>query len=564
MNKITTTGNDARLKLLTGVQKLNDMVKVTLGPAGRNVLFSTGSAIISTKDGVTVAREMSLSDPYESIGGEVAKGVAGQAVDQAGDGTTTATLLIHSLFAAGVQAVSEGFEPTRIAAGIREATKHIVGEYNEKEKRYQGGILESLRVLTSPELAFHVAKISANGDEEIARVVSDAVLKVGVDGAISIGTAQSPRHELEIVEGLQFDSGLSHPFFVTDPKRNRAVYENCLVFICDRRLSNQHEALNILKKALGRAESKQQQFALLVIANDVDQEAMATFLKNRINQNINVVVVTSPSWGPARRDVLEDVALITKATVIDSDKGTNYDHLSSSDFGSAARVVVTQQKTVITAYPMENYERTRDFEPYVARVRALSEDATLHPADRDRAKQRLAALAGGVAVVKVGGNSGDEVKERGFRVEDAIHATRAAVADGVVPGGGSALLFAGELFDAEIPEDTSKAKGYSIVVDALREPISQIARNAGYDPQDVIKSVLAENVTTSLNRCGFNAAKGIREHDMIEAGIVDPLKVVRSSLNAAATAAAQLLLTEGIIALEPIAPTTETRMVPQG
>lgn len=559
MGKIILTGSPARAALLVGVTKLNDLVKITLGPEGRHVIFNAGNQIISTKDGVTVAREVVLNDPFEAYGAEVAKSVAGQAVDQAGDGTTTATLLIQAIFEGGVKAVEEGYSPVTVAKGIKEAARKIVGAYDEKTKRFQGGILELFKVETTPEIAFHVARISANGDEEIAKVVSDAVLKVGVDGAISIGTAQSTQHQLEMVEGLKFESGLANPYFVNDPHRNRAVYDNCLVFICDRRISTQHEALKIMEKALKLAEAEQTPFALLVIANDIDPEAMGTFVTNRIKNGLSIVAITSPAWGPARRDLLEDVALVTKGDRIDGPKGENYANLSSSAFGHAARIVVTQQQTIIAGHPLEDYERAKKFDPYVARVRALAEDTTIHPADQDRAKQRLASLAGGVAIVKVGGNSGGEVKERGFRVEDAIHATRAAVADGIVPGGGSALAFAqlslGSSFprnrEGELEKLTGEQKGEQIIADAITMPMIQIARNAGVEcPEMVLQDVLNGSELDDFKN-GFDASKGALVDNMIEAGIVDPLKVVRSSLNAAATAAAQLLLTEGVIALEP-------------
>jgi chaperonin GroEL len=399
-----------------------------------------------------------------------------------------------------------------------------------------------------------VAKISANGDEDIARVVSDAVLRVGVEGAISIGMAQSTRHQLEMVEGLQIDSGLAHPFFVNDAQRNRAVYDNCLVFISDRRISTQAEALKIMEKAVKVAHEDENPFALLVIANDIDPEALGTFVGNKVKNNVSVVAVTSPAWGPARRDLLEDVALITKGDRIDGPKGENYAQLSGSAFGHAARVVVTQQKTVITGLPIDEFDRKKNLEPYIARVRALSEDKELHPADQDRAKQRLAALTGGVAVVKVGGNSGGEVKERGFRVEDAIHATRAAVADGIVPGGGSALLFA-NIFLEETMKDagplTGTQMGAHIILEAITAPMLQIVRNAGHeDPESVLDNLQLNAVNSQNFKGGFDASSMTFVDDMIAAGIVDPLKVVRSSLNAAATAAAQLLLTEGVIALE--------------
>lgn len=549
----TIKGNEARQALLKGITELNDAVKVTLGPAGRIVVFRIPNGIIHTKDGVTVAREMNLSDPYESIGADVAKSVAGQAVDQAGDGTTTATLLIQAIFAGGVKAIEDGFEPTRVANGIRLASKAVVGSYDEKSRKFAGGILDSFKVEATPELAFHVAKISANGDEDIARVVADAVLKVGVDGAISIGAAQSTNHQLEMVEGMQFDSGFSHGIFVNDFHRNRAVYDDCLVLILDRRLSTQAEAINIVERAIERSREDASPFSLLIIANDIDLEALGCLAGNREKNRIPVVAVTSPAWGPARRDLMEDIALITNGSRLDGPKGENFDKLPKAVFGKAARVVVGQQRTVITGYPMSPFDRSHVYEPYVARVRAVTENTELHPSDIDRAKQRLAYLAGGVAVVKVGGNSGGEVKERGFRVEDAIHATRAAVADGVVPGGGSTLLFAKNLLLNDELDDSTSA-GFEIVANALTAPISQIAKNAGVDPEQVISKVLEAGSQNLNDRAGYDAKQKAYVDDMVAAGIVDPLKVVRASLNAAATAAAQLLVTEVVITNDPSTP----------
>jgi chaperonin GroEL len=554
---ITKTGDEARAALLSGITQLNDAVKVTLGPAGRIVVFRVPGGIIHTKDGVTVAREMNLSDPFESIGADVAKSVAGQAVDTAGDGTTTATLLVQAMFEAGVQAIRDHFEPNRLAAGMRHAAKAIVGDFDPKAKAFKGGILEQFKVETTPELAFHVAKISANGDEEIARVVADAVLKVGVDGAISIGTSQTDKHQLDLVEGLQFESGLLHAVFATDFQRNRAVYENCLVFISDRIMSTQEECQAVFTEANKVALDWQNPLALLVIANEFTQEALNFWAVNRQKQGIPVVCVQSPAWGPARRDLLEDVAMITNGDRIDTTKGTNYDELKGRAFGKAARVVVTQNRTLIQGLPMDLYRRNKVFDPYIAQLRAVTENVELHPADVDRAKQRLAALTAGVAVIKVGGNSGGEVKERGFRVEDAIHATRAAVADGVVPGGGSALLFAQEVYandHPDIEEATESAfdRGVQIVLDALIRPIEQIAENAGHEPEQVGMSVLKFNQGSRRN--GFNAKEGLFLEDMIEAGIVDPLKVTRSAVNASTTAAAQLLVTQVVIANAPDTP----------
>jgi len=548
-------GKEARTSLLKGAEILNSAVSVTLGPAGRNVLFRHGGQVISTKDGVTVAKEINLPGVFESIGADLIKSAAGQTVDQAGDGTTTSTLLAYKIFEAGCKAIEEGAEPTQLVRGIEKARDEIVGEYDAKAHKYKGGILEKFAVPTSEKLAFQAARISSNGDDKIAEVVSRAVLQCGIEGALTIGNSASQDHVLEIVDGMQIDSGLAHPYFINDLQRNRAALDNVTVLLVNRRISTDVEASNILSAAIKASQSNGRAVAILILCDDVDPEALNCFVHNRIKTDspqIPVVVVRTPLFADARRDLLEDIALLTGARRTESPQGKAYETLSTSSFGYAQRVVVTGSKTLISVGPMDQERKAKEFDPYVARLKTIIADEGLRPDQIDAAKGRLAALTGGVAVIKVGGTSANSIVETKFRVEDAIHATRAAVADGVVPGGGSALLFARETFTGSTPCDPTETKdealGVELLASVLSEPISQIARNAGYDPDEVIKQVLEYESTFQAHTCGFDAKTGAYIDDMIEEGIVDPLRVVRAGLNAAVSAAATTLLrTEAVI-----------------
>lgn len=529
--------------MLDGVEKLNNAVQVTMGPGGRLVIFRHFGGVISTKDGVTVAREVNLSDPYEAMGADMAKGAAAQAVDAAGDGTTTAILLTYSLFKAGVEAIERGEDPVHVSRGMQAATEKIVGKFDPKTKKFSGGFLETLAVKATPEMAYHVAKISANGDEAIAKVVSDAVLAVGPEGAISMANSPTPDHSFEKADGLQLECKLTHPGFINDPGKNRVIFDDAMVLILNRRLSTQHEAFGIVQKAIAMAEHKKRVLNLVIVADDVDNEALAFCVKNRLENHIPMAVVTAPGWGDARRDLLDDLALVLNGERIDKPQGENYKDLVFKQFGTAARVVLYPQKAVFTANQLQTVYQKEEMEPYITRLRAASEDTTLHPADVDRLKSRLAALAGGVAVVKVGGTSADDVKEARFRVEDAIHATRAAMAEGVVPGGGNALL---ECVSVPFPVDEMRKQtgsylaGVNIVLDALEQPYRRILENAAIPIPD----------PASIGFYPINAATGQREDDLIGAGIVDPLKVVRSALNAATSHATLMLKTETIMAVE--------------
>ena len=547
-------GKDARLALLAGATKLNKAVAVTLGPAGRWNLFRHMGVVFSTKDGVTVAKEIQLSDPFESQGADLIKNAAGQTVNEAGDGTTTAVLLTHAIFKAGCDAIDAGAEPVQLVRGIERAKTVIVGDYDAKAKKFQGGILETLAVPCSPELAFQAARISANGDDAVARVVSEAILKIGVDGALTIGDSHSPDHVLEVVDGMQIAAGYAHPYFITDVQRNRAAYDNVTVALIDRRVSSAKEAGGILQAAIKAAVKESRAVAILLIVDDIDPEALQVILHNKLKQElpIPVVVVRAPLWGDARRDLFEDIGLLSSAKRIEAPKGKDYEMLAHSDFGFLERIVVTASKTILTAAPYSDFYRQNKVEPYLDRIKTLVADEGLRPDERDAARNRLAALTGGVAVIKVGGTSADAVQETKFRVEDAIHATRAAVSDGVVPGGGSALLFA-RVMAATVPTNAitkSEETGEELLYGILDAPLLQIVKNAGYEPAEALDDVEQRETKTNSHRSGFDASTGLLVDDMIACGIVDPLRVVRAALNAAAAAASILIKCECLIAEE--------------
>ena len=546
---------EARLALLAGVEKLNRAVAITMGPAGRWNLFRHMGSVISTRDGVTVAREIQLSDPFESQGADLVKSAATQTVNEAGDGTTTSVLLTYAIFKAGIEALDAGAEASQLVRGIERAKTVIVGDYDAKAKQFKGGILETLAVPCSPDLAFQAARISANGDDAVARVVSEAILKIGVDGALTIGESHSTDHVLEVVDGMQIPSGFKHPYLINDVQRNRAAYDNVTVAIINRRVSSAKEASGIMQAAIKAAQKASRAVAILLIVDDIDPEALQLILVNKLKTElpIPIVVVTAPFWGDARRDLLDDIALMSGGRRIESPAGKDYDQLANSDFGFLERVVVTAGKTIMTAAPYSDFYVATKVNPYLDKIKTLIADETLRPDERDAAKGRLAALTGGVAVIKVGGTSADAVQETKFRVEDAIHATRAAVSDGVVPGGGSALLFARNIAKT-VPTDAltgSEETGEDLILDILSAPFRQILENAGYNATEALADVALKEVTTQAHRCGFDASTGVLVDDMIAAGIVDPLRVVRAALNAACSAAGILLKTGAISADVP-------------
>ena len=579
------TGKEARVEILSGATQLNQVVSATYGPAGRWMLFRHGNMLVLTKDGVTAANEVNLPGIYESMGADRLKGAARQAVNESGDGTTAAVLLAHAILEAGHKAIEAGAEPVKLTRGIERARKAIVGDFDQKKRKFSGGILESFAIPCTPELAFQAARISANGDDAIAKAVSEVVLKVGVDGDVTISNSYSTDHSVEFQEGLSFNSGWAHPIFINEPERNRTVLDNVLVLVLNRHLNTAEEVMNLMRKALTRATREEsgdnQPFAILIIADEFTPEALRQLVvhrqpaqidprtgKNVGGDGLNIVAVRAPLFKDARRDLLEDICLLTKATRIENPAGKNYENLSPSVFGIAERVTVTQQKTIVTAGTSESVYRTSTIDPYLARLKAMSEDTSLRTEEISALKSRLAALTGGVAVIKVGGTSVNEVEKLKFQVEDAIHATRAAVSEGVVPGGGSALLFAKEAaadVDDALLEDSDESRGYVLLLDCLSKPIRQIALNAGYDGEKIAQAVQNANHGPAANdRNGFDASTGLYPADMFEAGIVDPLRVVRSSLNAAASEACLLLLTEVVLGNIPEPPQQQPMGQPGG
>ena len=565
------TGKEARAEILSGITQLNRAVSSSLGPAGRWSLFRHGPMVVLTKDGVTIANEINLPGTYESMGADRMKGAARQAVNESGDGTTTAVLLGHAIYEAGCKAIDAEAEPVKLTRGIQRAVKAIVGDYDPAKKKFSGGILETLAIPCTPELAFQAARISANGDDAIAKAVSEVVLKVGVDGDVTIANSFSQEHSVEFQEGMSFNSGWAHPVFINEPERNRAAMDNVLVLVLNRQLNTAKEVMNLMKKAAVRAEREKsgdnKPFAVLIIADEFTPEALKQLVHHRSpavldqqgrnigGDGITLLAVRAPLFKDARRDLLDDLCLLTEATRIENEQGKDYDQVSASVFGIAERVTSTQSKTIVTAGKSDDDYRTKTIEPYLARLKAMSEDTSLRPDQVSNLKSRLAALTGGVAVIKVGGTSVNDVEKLKFQVEDAIHATRAAVSDGVVPGGGSALLFArglaGTAEDADESDD--EQSGYNLLISVLSRPLIQIAANAGYDGPTTLDRVITRDgaMTHQYGKSGFDAATGLYPADMFAAGIVDPLRVVRSSLNAAASEACLLLLTEVVLGQIP-------------
>lgn len=602
-------GPEGRAAILEGAFQLNAAVSSSLGPAGRWTLFRHGNMVVLTKDGVTIAGEINLPDVFESMGADRLKGAARQAVNEAGDGTTTAVLLGHAILEAGCNAIDAGSEPVKLTKGILRAVRAIVGDFDTEKKKFSGGILQTFAIDCTPELAFEAARISANGDEAIAKAVSEVVLKVGVDGDITIDNSMSTQHVIEFQDGLGFKSGWAHPGFVNDAYRNRTVFEKPMVLVINRQISTATEVVNIMKKAAAKAQSSNVPFSLVLIADDFTPEALGQLLHHRMPQQmkgdgLDVVAIRAPLWKDARRDVLDDICMLTNGTRIENPQGKALDQISSSSIGFAGKVIITQTRTTITAGEDEDGYRTQVIEPYLARLTAQSEDTSLRPDEVSNLKSRLAALTGGVAVIKVGGTSVNDVEKLKFQVEDAIHATRAAVAEGVVPGGGSALLFAqealhdpndlyfipGRLIPAnrepaswwqrllcwmglhepmplKVPEPWGNERsdeviGFRLLLDCLDMPIRKIASNAGYGDEVLAKVRKANQGSAANDRNGFDASTGLYPSDMFEAGIVDPLRVVRSSLNAAASEACLLLLTEVVLGKLPEeAPKQMTGMV---
>ena len=519
MAKQITYGDDSRQAILRGVNRLADAVKVTLGPKGRNVVLDKkfGSPVI-TKDGVTVAKEIDLKEPLENMGAQMVREVASKTSDVAGDGTTTATVLAQAIYREGIKNVTAGANPMELKKGVDKAVSTVVEELKKLSKPVKGKMIAQ------------VGMISANNDETIGSIIAEAMEKVGKDGVITVEEARTLETSLEVVEGMQFDRGYLSPYFVTDPERMEVVLENPLVLIHEKKISSMKDLLPILEQVakLGKP--------LLIVAEEVEGEALATLVVNRLRGTLQVAAVKAPGYGDRRKAMLEDIATLTGGKAITEDLGIKLENIKLDDLGKAKKITIDKDNTTI----VEGAGKTKDIEGRVKQIRTQI-DETTSDYDREKLQERLAKLVGGVAVIKVGAATETEMKEKKARVEDAMHATKAAVEEGIVPGGGVALLRSTKAVDA-IKADGDIKVGIQIVRRSLEEPLRQIAQNAGHEGAVVVARVRdAKNPEE-----GFNALTDEYEN-LVEAGVIDPTKVVRSALQNAASIASLLLTTEAMI-----------------
>ena len=511
----------ARDALKRGLDKLANAVKVTLGPRGRNVILDKkyGSPTV-TNDGVTIAKEIELADAYENMGAQLVKEVATKTNDVAGDGTTTATLLAQAIVTEGLKNVTAGVNPMYLKRGIQKAVDVVVESIKE----------QSHEVSNREEIA-QVACISANSDEEIGQLIAEAMDKVGRDGVITVEEAKSLSTELDVVEGMQFDRGYLSPYFVTDAERMEAVLENCMILIHDKKISNMKDLLPVLEKIAQTGKP------LLIISEDIEGEALATLVVNKLRGNLNVCAVKAPGFGDRRKAMLEDIAVLTGGTVVAEETGRKLESATLEDLGQAKRITIDKDNTTI----VEGGGETSAVEGRVAQIKRQIEDTT-SDYDREKLQERMAKLAGGVAVINVGAATETEMKEKKMRVEDALNATRAAVEEGIIPGGGVVLIRAISALDGIKDLSDEEAMGVKIIRKALESPVRQIAENSGVEGSVVVQRLMGES-----GAMGYNAANG-EYTDMFKAGIVDPAKVTRCALQNAASIAALILSTETIIA----------------
>ncbi len=515
--------DDARAKVLRGVNILADTVTVTLGPKGRNVVLekSWGAPTI-TKDGVTVAKEIQLEDKFENMGAQMVKEVASKTSDIAGDGTTTATVLSRAIFCEGLKMVAAGHDPMAIKRGIDKAVTRVVEELKAQSKPTRD----------RDEIA-QVGTISANNDKTIGDILAEAMDKVGKEGVITVEEAKGLETTLDLVEGMRFDRGYLSPYFVTDPERMETVYEDALILINEKKISNMKDLLPVLENVAKTGKP------LLIIAEEVEGEALATLVVNKIRGTLKTVAVKAPGFGDRRKAMLEDLAILTDGRMIAEELGIKLENITLKDLGRAKRIIVDKDNTTI----VEGAGKKSAIEGRISQIRAQIEETT-SDYDKEKLQERLAKLAGGVAVVKVGAATEVEMKEKKARVEDALHATRAAVEEGIVPGGGVALVRASAgLGSLKVSDD--ERVGVRIIQKALEEPLRWIAQNAGADG-----GVVMDKVKNGKGGFGFNAAKEEFE-DLVKAGIVDPTKVVRTALQNAASVAGLMITTEAMIADKP-------------
>ena len=524
--KIVKFGGDARSKMLTGVNTLADAVKVTLGPKGRNVVLDKAfGAPRVTKDGVSVAKEIELEDKFENMGAQMLREVASKTNDVAGDGTTTATVLAQAIVNEGAKSVAAGMNPMDLKRGIDSAVSQVVEKLHSMSKT----------ISTNEEVA-QVGTISANGEAEIGQMIAEAMQRVGNNGVITVEEAKSLETELDVVEGMQFDRGYLSPYFVTNTEKMITEFDDPLILIHEKKLSSLQPLVGILEAVI------QSSRPLVIIAEDVEGEALATLVVNKLRGGLKIAAVKAPGFGDRRKAMLEDLAILTNGTVISEDVGIKLESVTVDMLGTAKRVVINKEETTI----VDGAGDKEAIEGRCAQINAQVE-VTTSDYDREKLQERLAKLSGGVAVLRVGGATEVEVKERKDRVEDAMNATRAAVEEGILPGGGTALLYATQVLDGMEGENSDQTAGIAIVRRALQAPLRQIAANAGVEGSIIVGKLLEGGNETQ----GFNAQK--EEYcDMIATGIVDPTKVVRTALTDASSVASLLITTEAMVSDAPV------------
>jgi chaperonin GroEL len=529
MAKQVVHGEESRAAILRGINQLAEAVKITLGPKGRNVVIDKkfGSPTI-TKDGVTVAKEIELKDALENMGAQMVREVASKTSDVAGDGTTTATVLAQAIFREGVKTVAAGANPMALKRGIDKAVERAIEEIKRLAKPVKGDAIAQ------------VGTVSANGDSTIGNIIAEAMNKVGKDGVITVEESKTMDTSLEVVEGMQFDRGYLSPYFVTDPERMEAVLENPLILIHEKKISSMKDLLPLLEQVAKMGKP------MLIIAEDVEGEALATLVVNKLRGTLNIAAVKAPGFGDRRKAMLEDIAILTGGKVISEDLGIKLENVKLEDLGRAKKITIDKDNTTI----VEGNGKHSDIEGRVKTLRAQIEE-TSSDYDREKLQERLAKLVGGVAVIKVGAATETEMKEKKARVEDAMHATRAAVEEGIVPGGGVALVRAAKALDKFLTNkvgegDADEQIGVNIVRRALEEPLRQIVQNAGKEGAVVVERVRADK----SENFGFNAQT--EEYgDLVKAGVIDPAKVTRTALQNAASIAGLMLTTEAMVSELP-------------
>ncbi|MFI5173611.1 MAG: chaperonin GroEL [Terriglobia bacterium] len=523
MAKQIVHGEDSRQAMLRGVNQLADVVKITLGPKGRNVVLDKrfGSPVI-TKDGVTVAKEIELKDTLENMGAQMVREVASKTSDVAGDGTTTATVLAQAIFREGVKTVAAGANPMALKRGIEKAVKLAVEEIKRISKPVKG------------EMIAQVGTVSANNDSTIGNMIAEAMKKVGKDGVITVEEAKTIESMLEVVEGMQFDRGYLSPYFVTDPERMEVTLENAYILLQEKKISSMKDLLPILEQIAKMGKP------LLIIAEEVEGEALATLVVNKLRGTLQVAAVKAPGFGDRRKAMLEDIAVLTGGKVISEDLGIKLENVKIEDMGRAKKVTIDKDNTTI----VEGAGKHSEIEGRVKQLRAQVEEST-SDYDREKLQERLAKLVGGVAIIKVGAATETEMKEKKARVEDAMHATRAAVEEGIVPGGGVALIRALPALE-KLKLDDEEQVGVNIVRRALEEPFRQIVHNSGHEGAVVLEKVR----NNSNENFGFNAETGEFE-DLVKSGVLDPAKVTRTALENASSIASLMLTTEALVSEIP-------------